>query len=486
MSITALNDLEIIEKSLKKNLIKKEEAIFLLGMIERREREKDILEWGKYYFPTKFEKSFCFDLHNYFCAVRKEAFTNTLAPRNHAKTTIQCFLIPLYQALVEPGEFKHYLNVQNTSTKAVNVNLSIRFELENNEKIIRDYGYQVHPTKWTEKQFVLKNGVIFSSIGTGDSVRGINYNNVRPDYIIIDDLYEDDAIENINRIFKIERWFWGSIYPAKANTKKTSIHVQGTAINRNDLMHKLFENPDVISRKFQAIINIDEKKTLWFDFNQLLADKEKMGSIIFEREWQNNCRDDQTAIIKEGWLKFYDSFVGEQITRKIGAFDPAIGKATHNDYSAKVLIYVSKDLNYYIHDVRCAKYSFNENIEEIKSWHALESFDIFKIEEISGFQAFGQELIRTTRIPVKEIKFVKDKITRKQTISHLFENGKVFINKQIGTKHLDNHRNLLNETIYQLINNTPENDDISDAIILGLEEHSKPTANYNWTAICKL
>ena len=439
---------------------------------ELSEREKNILEWGKYYFSEKFTRDFC-AVHEYFCEIRDAEFTNTLAPRAHAKTTIKCFLIPIYQSLVEPDKFKHYLNIQNTSSKAIAVNIALKAEFEKNEKLISDYGDQFCADKWTEKQFVLKNGVIFSAVSSGESVRGINYRDTRPDYIIADDLYNDDDAASIDRIFRIERWFLGSIYPARSQTSRTSIHIQGTAMHRNDLMHRLMEKDYVVSKKFKAILDYDAKKTLWLPFDKLMHDRKIMGSFIFEREYQNECLDDETSIIKSGWIKFYDDNIPEPITRIIGACDPAVGTKETNDPTAKVLVFESKNKNYYVHEVRNSRISFHENIEEIKNWHALVKFNIFKIEEISAFQIFGQELIRKSRVPVKEIKSVKDKITRKRLISPLFENGKIFVNKRIAEKLMDNGKNLLDELIYQITNNNPEHDDIADAIILALEDHAE-------------
>ena len=187
--------------------------------------EGDILTWGQALFPEKFPLPFCQELHGYFVSIRGEAFTNTEAPRGHAKTTIECFLIPLYQALVEPESFRHYLNVQATSTKADAVNMAIKLELEENAELRELYGDQVTKSRWTNSQFVLANNVIFSSIGAGQSIRGINYRNIRPDYILIDDLYDEEDINNVEATEKKNDWFWGSLYKARAIGRRTSMHV---------------------------------------------------------------------------------------------------------------------------------------------------------------------------------------------------------------------------------------------------------------------
>ncbi len=433
-------------------------------------RCEKILAWGKYYFPDKFNKSFCSELHDYLASIRKEMRTNTLAPRGYAKTTIKCFLIPLYQALNEPEKFNHYLNIQATSSKAVSVNLTIRQELESNELLRRDYGDQVNDEKWTEKQFVLKNGVVFTAIGAGDSVRGINYRNRRPDYIVIDDLYDEDDIYSVDRVMKKTRWFWSSIYPALSKDGYACIHIQGTAIHKEDLIHQLIGKEGWVFRKFQAITDEDKKLVLWPEvetYEKLLADKELMGSIIFMREYQNELRDDENSIIKEADIRYYNGELpGDQtVVKKIGACDPAIGEKKTNDFTAKAYVKRTNLHNWYIHEIKEDKMSFNANLKDIENWHERVVFHTFRIEEISAFQIFGQELIRTSGVPVAEIKTVKDKLARLTNQQAKFENGKVFINKQIPKR-------LRDRLVDQLINNNPAHDDIRDAVVLALEDET--------------
>jgi predicted phage terminase large subunit-like protein len=444
-----------------------------IELIKRYAKNNDILAWGKLLFPHKFDREYCYELHQYLVDISEECITSTLAPRNHAKTTIRCFLIPLFYALNYPRKYKHILNIQNTSTKAININLSIRMEIETNDMLRKIYGEQVSSTKWTEKQFVLENGVIFSSIGAGDSVRGINYNQIRPDMIIADDIYDEADIGNKPSIEKKENWFWGSIYPARAQTKRTSIHVQGTAIDKIDLIHKLMKFPKCKSRIFRAIIDSNKKLTLWFSYEQLMEDKLMMGSHIFNREMQNECRDDETAIIKSEWIiqkplkmtysdgKYYIN--GNVIVKKIGAVDPAVGVKSNNDFTGKAIVFMTEDKMFYVFDAYNHKLSSKKNVEHLQALHSKYLLDILKLEAISAFQIMGQQILETTNVPLQMITSVKDKISRLEGQSYKFENGRVIINSNISEAIKD-------ELIYQLTTNEPAHEDMRDAVILALEE----------------
>ena len=209
-----------------------------IELARRAAKRKDILSWGSYLFPEKFPLPFCYPLHQYLVDIRLDPLTSTKAPRYHSKTTIKGFLIPIYQALEEPELFLHYLHVQATNSKANAVNRSIRYELEENLELIEIYGDQVGD-RWTDEQFVLKKGPCFSAVGAGQSIRGLNYRNRRPDYIMPDDLSDEEDIYNPDSTEKKNSWFWSTLYPARAQGRRTSIQITGTATSELDLMNRI-------------------------------------------------------------------------------------------------------------------------------------------------------------------------------------------------------------------------------------------------------
>lgn len=464
------SQLAVIEKALKKGLISYDDADQLLEELQFNQRLSDILQWGKYYFPDKFNLPFCYELHDYLVSIHESSYTSTLAPRGYAKTAIMCFLIPIYNALNFPDKYQHFLNIQATSTKAVTVNIAIRDELETNELIIHDYGV-MQSEKWTEKQFVLTNGVIFTAIGAGDSVRGIQYRNKRPDYVIIDDLYDDDDAANIERIRKKNRWIWSSIYKAMAkdaDNKKTAMHILGTAMHRTDILHQLKTRDGWKWRKFQGVKNWDKKTVLWPEvetFEKLMRDKYNMGTVAFNREIQNDCTSDEEAKVKSAWIKLYNGTIPEEeeVEWIRCGVDPAVGDKRENDYTAKAWVIKTSLGNYYVAGATNDKFNFKKNMEHIKTLHKIYEFDAVFIESIGAFQYFADELVRTTDLPIRKVTHVKEKLARLEAQSVKFENGKVFISEDIDEE--------IRETLIdQITTNNPPHDDIRDAVLLCLED----------------
>lgn len=440
-----------------------------------------ILLWGSMVFPDKFLLPFCYPLHPYLIDIRHDWFTSTKAPRYHAKTTAKGFLIPIYQGIYEPETFRHYLQVQATDTKANSVNRSIRYEFEENEVLRRLVGDLKGP-RWTDEQFVIKKGgkeICYSAVGAGQSIRGINYRNWRPDYLMPDDLYDEKDIYNPESTAKKNQWFWSTLYPARAQGQRHSIQVTGTASNELDLLNQLEKLSFVKSRTFKAIPDWQKKTVLWPEknsFDSLMRDMEAMTTTIFMREMQNEPRDDSASIVKAAWLQEYDpadlapkgNF--EYVTTVLGC-DPSIGQKEENDFTGISLMDVyrytdSKGFFYYIDQLWNQHLSLDARVKLLQDIQdrqpANRKIQTAYLEGIAGFKDFVAEVRRRTTLPVREIDQVKDKLATLESKAWFFENKRVFLNKNIDPKLKENWR-------YQMTTNHPRYDDLRDATLLPIQ-----------------
>lgn len=448
----------------------------------------DVLAWGKLIFPDKFSLPYCYPLHGYFVEIMEADLTDTEAPRNHAKTAVKCNLIPMFLSIHKPQIYKHYLNVQATEEKGLAVNRTIKMEFELNQ-LLRLYcrvyfdaiAGQCQGERWTDAQFVLWNGVVFTAIGAGQSVRGINYRSRRPDYIIVDDLYNEEDITNLDSTRKKNTWFWSSLYPARAKGKKCCVHVQGTAINQEDLLFKLQGRERWHHRVFRAVLDFALKTVLWPElntFDSLMADKIDMGTLIWSREMQNERMDEAESVVRRAWLENWEydpldlKFNAELqlLTVRLGG-DPSIGEGLESDATgyAVVLKCRRKDEkfpDYYIHALVNKRMTLQERIAKINELAAGMPPKLrirqARIEGISGFADFAAEVKRRCSMAVEIIKKTPDKLTHLINKSVLFENGRVHLNKNIATELKD----MLKE---QLTLNYPTHDDLRDALLLALD-----------------
>lgn len=462
-------------------------------------RQKNILEWGWALFREKFDRPFSQEFHQYLVDIRHDALTATKGPRNNAKTTIACFLVPIFQTLEEPATFKHYLQVQATETKAIEANKSIKLELETNDLIHEIYGRQIGEY-WTDTRFVTKNGVIHSSISTGQSIRGINYRNIRPDYIMADDLYNEEHINNPELTTKVNRWFWGTLYLARAKTRRNNVHVTGTAINDFDLLTECEKKPNVKCRTFK---NFDFTKgtVLWpalGSFEQQKADFDLMPITVAMRELQNEPRDEATAIVKKSWLYAEDGsysweFNPDDLDERIRSGklrllsvtigqDPSIGKKGEKkqtgdlDYTGTCLTWETCPVNkqgpidYWIMGIWNERASLDERLARLVSIGNAYPPDrrpqkVF-IEAIGGFDDYATYVATKSTVPVNRVEWVTDKLTNLENRSHHFQRRHVHLNERLDVA--------MKSTVeYQITVNHPTHDDARDGILLTLPLWSK-------------
>jgi len=85
--------------------------------------------------------------------------------------------------------------------------------------------------------------------------------------------------------------------------------------------------------------------------------------------------------------------------------------------------------NVYVLDAFRDHLTFHEQLGQIISFHALRKPVLVGVEAVAYQAVMGQELIRTSNVPVRQVTPTKDKTTRAREFSVQFENGKVFLDK---------------------------------------------------------
>lgn len=90
----------------------------------------------------------------------------------------------------------------------------LKLEFEGNQRLINDFGPQHKPGKWESGFFQTKNGFIAKALGRGQDPRGLRVGNRRPDYMVFDDLEDEDTVNNPKRQRRIANWILRSVIPS--------------------------------------------------------------------------------------------------------------------------------------------------------------------------------------------------------------------------------------------------------------------------------
>lgn len=160
------------------------------------------------------------------------------APRGHGKSTAISHAYVLAEALFRNSRF--ILLVSDTETQAVNFLNDIKQDLKDNEDLIDLFQIKGFK-KETETDIVVEfqDGYTFRILvrGAEQRVRGLKWNQLRPDLIVCDDLENEEAVYNKDRREKFKKWFNGALLPCKA--KHGKVRVVGTVMHLDSLLNNL-------------------------------------------------------------------------------------------------------------------------------------------------------------------------------------------------------------------------------------------------------
>lgn len=135
-------------------------------------------------------------------------------PRGHAKSTHFDIFIPLW-LMFQPKRLINFMVIVGKSEDSADRLLGdIQAELQYNKRIIADFGPQMSMGNWTEGEFTTKDGVYFLACGRGQSPRGLRKRESRPDYIVIDDLDDDELCRNERRVRELTDWVKEALFGA--------------------------------------------------------------------------------------------------------------------------------------------------------------------------------------------------------------------------------------------------------------------------------
>lgn len=387
------------------------------------------------------------------------------APRGNAKSTIASFALPIWCALYKK---KHYIIIISDTADQANDFLSnIRNELEDNERILSDFGDQVGYV-WQNSDLILKNDIRIQALGAGKKIRGRRYKQYRPDLIIADDLENDENINSPDQRKKDEMWYTKAV--SKSGDERTDKVVIGTIMHYDSLLSKLLKNPIYKTRKYQSVLQWSAS-SLWADWERIITDledpdhinnaqafyeanKEAMlvgtkvlwpakedyinlmiqkvadGPAAFSSEKQNEPLSDDDRRFLPEWIQYYDDadIVGRELFI-VGAVDPSMGKQG-GDYSAIVTLGMDTNQMVFVLEADIAKRHPDVIVEDVISKNRIFDYKSFGVEQNQFQEYFKDTLIHRSEelgidIPIKGIKTHSDKVLRVQSLQPDIKNGRV-------------------------------------------------------------
>ncbi|MDX9747415.1 MAG: hypothetical protein RBT57_02840 [Paludibacter sp.] len=255
-----------------------------------RRARKDYAYFVEYYFPH-FAKcktgKFQVKAANYILQNKNSKAVFKWA-RAHAKSTHMDVFIPLWLKCQEARELNVMVIVGKSSDNANTLLSDIQSELQYNQRYINDFGEQYNSGHWAEGSFVTRDGCAFFALGRGQSPRGLRYRDQRPDYIVIDDLDDDELCQNESRVSRLTDWVKEALFGTLDGGRGRFIMV-GNLIGKTSVLQRVSE----IESVHVSQVNIYDKNgnVTWAEKwtkAEVLEMEKFMGYRSFQKEYMNN------------------------------------------------------------------------------------------------------------------------------------------------------------------------------------------------------
>ncbi|MEV2911521.1 hypothetical protein ABNF65_23660, partial [Paenibacillus larvae] len=250
--------------------------------------------------------------------VDKNAKVVVAAPRSHAKSSYLSKAKPLREIVYR---LRKYIIIISETPSVSGPNLEwIANQLKHNEKLRKDFGPLLHPKqqmnpKDNTSEFVAwepmdddrqRQICKVEAASTGQALRGRNWNGVRPDLIICDDL-EDKRNTNTEQLRQeLFDWFTKVVMPlGDPAGKKTAIIYMGTVVHVDALLVKVMQRADFKTKLYRALIEEPNRMDLWEECRAIYQDPErekearKAEAEAFYREHKNEMDDGAVVLWPE-------------------------------------------------------------------------------------------------------------------------------------------------------------------------------------------
>ena len=386
------------------------------------------------------------------------------APRGHGKSTAVSHAYVMAAALFRDRRF--IVLVSDTETQGVNFLNDIKQDLKDNEDLIELFQIKRF-LKETETDIIVEfhDGYSFRILvrGAEQRVRGLKWNQMRPDLIVCDDLENEEAVANKDRREKFRKWFNGALLPCRA--KHGIIRIVGTVMHLDSLLNRLLPEDSARSSIVEPLKTYSKlKKPTWKavryrahneDFSEILwsdmYDQEFFESKredltnqgipeIYSQEYLNYPIDESTAYFKrQDFIEIpkHDLDAIKEGDKNVNYYvgcDLAVSTQDRSDYSVFVLAAVDDRGIINIVDVRKGRWDSLQTIDEFfvinqryhPEWYTMERGTIEK----SIGPVLRAEMVSRNQYLNFVLKTAnKDKITRARSVQARLRAGGIKFDK---------------------------------------------------------
>lgn len=357
--------------------------------------------------------------------------------RGHAKSSHLSLLIPLWLLLQQTPQIWFMVLVSKSQDAAIRLLSDLQAELQYNERLINDFGKQAMEGSWTEGEFNTTSGAKFIAIGRGQTPRGLKFRGKRPDYIVIDDIDDDEMVRNPRRVSEVLEWMLTALFGAMEGGRGRFVMV-GNRIAKDSVLSRFATLEGI----YHTVVNMLDKngKPSWYE-NYTLVEIQAIRTLIgerrFQKEYMNNPINEGT-VFQSRHIR-YGKILDLKLYRTLVCYtDPSFKDSNTADYKATMLLGKTNEGQYHL----IKAYADQTSVTNMVSWHyEIQDYVNGKVPVLYYMESnFLQELLLQEfkewgrslghHIPVRgDTRKKPDKFARIEAMQPIFERGLMIFNE---------------------------------------------------------
>ena len=365
---------------------------------EQKEIRLAKAEADKFYFAKTYFPHYC---ENEFAECHKEMFELSdvynipvvlYGGREIAKSTVISFFDEMHKTCFKKNKFTEFI-CDTQETAASEFLLPIRAELEENPRLLADFGDQ-KTSIWKMEDFVTRSGKRFLALGPKMGAKGKKHKSSRADRIVIED-FENQNSPKKKSILKRRLKFILTDVMKSVNSKKWQVIFIGNYFSKKTIIHILLTDDRFkhwVRKGYSWLIDSNGKsKSIWehrISTKQLL--NEQLEDPVTFRTERMQKPDDEEAVFRDEWIQYYElndiMHLGSPIYPVVTYKDPSALKGEEHCFKAIITMAVDKESAIY--------YVLHAWIKKTSKWKGVQTHIELSREyksSVDGIEANGYQ-----------------------------------------------------------------------------------------------
>lgn len=396
---------------------------------------------------------------------------NIILPRGFGKTTLISQYFTLFHLFLMGG--KCVVIVSKTQSHSINCLQAIKDILDYNMIFRGLFGYHGSQVAkvWRQDMITLDNGMVIVAKGMGQPIRGLNFNGVRPDLMLLDDPEDENNTKTPEAMENNINWVLKAAEPA-LDVRYGRFIVVGTPIHQSCIVETLGNYTSWHTVRYPYLEIMDGiEYSIWEEMlstvrlKEMLEEARNNGKLsVFYAERMCQIIGSENQLFKPEYIQYYTGELeiqGREHFMKIYSengltylqpkivpvnvfmgVDPASSTKSTADYSCVFPIAYDYNGNKYCLPYFRSRVSPMQLTERIIEYYNRYKPNKTKIESV-GYQEMLRDYLRTKiSIPGIEVKEVprNSKSARLESLEPDFASRKVYVIRDV-------HADFINELL---------------------------------------